>query len=302
MRPDTPRPLRPAPVLLLAVLASGPAPADAQVRASERATVSQTVDGTVIEIDYARPRARERSPIFGNVVHWGEVWTPGANDATTLEINRDIELNGQAVPAGIYSMWLVVEDAPEWELVLDPRDSLFHTERPEVTDEQIRFMVPVEETEPVEILTFDFPTYSSTRATLALAWGEKRVPFEIEVEPSIRQIVTDEEAVPLVGEWEMTFAEDGPLGEGTVPFVVEHRDDGTLRATTRFPGAGWPDPLHLRLQPLAEGAFLPGMLVGDELMDSFQGTVIEFVYEDGVAVDFAFRGGNDRVLAEGTRR
>ena len=74
-----------------------PFTAAAQVRLSERGRVSQTVSGTTITVDYARPGARGRD-IFGGVVHWGEVWTPGANWGTTLEVDRAIKLNGHDVP------------------------------------------------------------------------------------------------------------------------------------------------------------------------------------------------------------
>ncbi len=94
-------------LLAIAVVTCGVAPAaQAQVRTSERATVSQTIDGTVIEIDYARPRLRGRTS-FGGVVHWGEMWTPGANWATTLRVSRDVRLDGHLVPAGEYSVWFV---------------------------------------------------------------------------------------------------------------------------------------------------------------------------------------------------
>src|SRR5688500_19131881 len=102
----------------------------AQVRLSERATVSQTVDGTVITIDYARPRVRGRSPIFGGQVHWGEVWTPGANMATTLETDRDIAIDGHAVPAGKYSVWLEVAHEGPWTLVRDSAAGRYNTSTP----------------------------------------------------------------------------------------------------------------------------------------------------------------------------
>ena len=54
-------------VPLLAVMAI-PAPVAAQIRASELATVSQTVDGTVIKLEYSRPRLRGRDTIFGGEV------------------------------------------------------------------------------------------------------------------------------------------------------------------------------------------------------------------------------------------
>ena len=78
--------------LAAALLAGGAPSLAAQIRASERATVSQVVDGTRITVDYSRPRARGRAALFGGEVKWNEVWTPGANDATTLEIDRDTGL------------------------------------------------------------------------------------------------------------------------------------------------------------------------------------------------------------------
>lgn len=63
-----------ATLLGLAALVGAPVPVSAQIRASERAMVSQTIDGTVVAVDYARPRARGRADLFGGVVKWGEVW------------------------------------------------------------------------------------------------------------------------------------------------------------------------------------------------------------------------------------
>src|SRR5438046_2812123 len=93
-----------------------PDPAASQVRASERGSVSQTIDGTTVEVSYGRPALRGRTP-FGGVVHWGEVWTPGANFSTTLRVSRPVRLGDQAVPAGTYSLW-VVATPTAWTLYL----------------------------------------------------------------------------------------------------------------------------------------------------------------------------------------
>ena len=79
-------------LMLIGIAAMAGAPLHAQIRASERGRVSQVVDGTTIIVDYARPRLRGRPTIFGADVSWGEVWTPGANMATTLETDHDIVL------------------------------------------------------------------------------------------------------------------------------------------------------------------------------------------------------------------
>ena len=113
---------------------------DAQVLASERSSVSQTVDGTTATLTYYRPRARGRTGLFGSRVRWGEVWTPGANQATTLNVNKDVSIEGQPVAKGTYSIWFVIARGP-WEMVLDKDTTLFHTQGPKQRPGQIRFPI-----------------------------------------------------------------------------------------------------------------------------------------------------------------
>lgn len=70
----------------------------AQIRGSELGVIAQTIDGTTISVEYSRPQARGRDPVFGGIVHWGELWTPGANWATTVEVSKDVRLNGHDLP------------------------------------------------------------------------------------------------------------------------------------------------------------------------------------------------------------
>jgi DUF2911 family protein len=91
-----------------------PAPVAAQVRASEPASISQTVDGTKLTVTYSRPRARARDSLFGKVVTWGEVWTPGANLATTLELSKNAKLEGHPIRAPIRSPSRWENRRPTW--------------------------------------------------------------------------------------------------------------------------------------------------------------------------------------------
>ena len=91
-----------------------PAIASGQVRLSERGSIGQTIDGTTINLEYARPQARGRSPIFGQVVRWGETWTPGANYATTIAVSKDVKVNGQDLARGTYSVWMIAAEQGDW--------------------------------------------------------------------------------------------------------------------------------------------------------------------------------------------
>lgn len=57
-----------------------------------------------ISIDYGQPHARGRT-IAGALVPDGEVWRLGANEATMLTTSVDLDIGGQRVPKGTYSLF-----------------------------------------------------------------------------------------------------------------------------------------------------------------------------------------------------
>lgn len=153
-------------MMALTVLA---ADADAQIRASERGTVTQTVDGTTIKIDYSRLQARGRDELFGGVVPWGEVWT-GANWATTIAVDRDITINGHELPPGTYSVWFEVQPE-EWTVILDPEPRRFHLFAPEESDDQVRFTIRPETGSHMEVLDLVVPGDTPDRDHAAHGMG-----------------------------------------------------------------------------------------------------------------------------------
>lgn len=203
-----------------------PSDASAQIRASEIGTVSQVVDGTRLTVAYSRPRARGREKLFGTkAVQWNEVWTPGANYATTLETSHDVHLNGTRVPKGKYSVWFVVKETGDWTFVLDPRVKLFHMEHPDSTAQQIRFPVKVTQEPAMETLTWWFPSFSARGTTLAMQWGTYRVTADVRVAPTLSDKTPATVASEYVGRYRYVdkFAKDS-LSTLTLSY-----EDGVLR-------------------------------------------------------------------------
>ena len=155
------------------------APACAQVRKSERGSVGQTVAGTTITVEYSRPHARGRT-LFGGLVQWGDIWTPGADWATTFESDHDVTVQGQPLARGKYGVWTIVQP-DRWIVTLHHDWHRFHTNRPDSADEALRLTVRPDSGPPVELLTFDFPEVDSTGATLRFRWGAVVVPLRIGV-------------------------------------------------------------------------------------------------------------------------
>ncbi len=197
----------------------------AQIRASELATMSQTIDGTRLSVTYSRPRARGRSPLFGtSVAHWGEVWTPGANYATVLEVSKDITLNGRPVPKGKYSVWMVLREQGDWTTVLDPNFRIFHMDPPDSSAKQIRIRTPVEQAPFMEVLTWWMPELSATGGNLAMQWGTTRANLKVAVTPSLEVTMPEADAKPYVGRYEYRLAKPPRGDNGVSTFIVTYED------------------------------------------------------------------------------
>tara|TARA_R110002050_G_scaffold52190_2_gene119383 strand:- start:3740 stop:4288 length:549 start_codon:yes stop_codon:yes gene_type:complete len=87
---------------------------------SPEATVSFVQGDYDVSIFYNRPSVRGRA-IFGNLVPYGEVWRTGANEATTFTTKTDLEIQGQTLPAGKYSLW-TIPGAEEWEIIFNSKE------------------------------------------------------------------------------------------------------------------------------------------------------------------------------------
>lgn len=272
-------------------------PASAQIRASERAVVTQTTDGTVLSINYSRPRARGRTDVFGKVVHPNEVWTPGANWATTLEVNRDVTLDGHAVPKGKYSVWFVI-GAVDWTLVLDPDFERYHMEPPDSSAKQLRWTVTPQVSPFHEILTWSFPEVRPDGTQLLFEWANKRVVIDATVRPSHPLPIARADAEPFIGTYEWKWADDSAATVSTMELYYE---GGMLRQRH----APFPDwyPL-VQNQPMVRilnSWFITAIVREGKVWEMVSDMVYEFEVVNGKAVGFAIRDDRDHLLGSGKR-
>ncbi|MEX2593471.1 MAG: DUF2911 domain-containing protein [Anditalea sp.] len=78
----------------------------AQEKASPAKTAEGTVNGAEITIHYSSPAVQGRT-IWGDLVPYDKVWRAGANEATIFETSEDIKVEGQDLPAGKYSFFII---------------------------------------------------------------------------------------------------------------------------------------------------------------------------------------------------
>jgi len=89
--------------LCLAVALGLASPACAQPRAIQHGGVTQAVNTTDITLEYDRPVLRGRS-VFGDLLDYDVVWTPGANRATWIEFSEPVTVQGASLEAGRYGI------------------------------------------------------------------------------------------------------------------------------------------------------------------------------------------------------
>jgi hypothetical protein len=269
-------------------------PLGAQVRISERGSVSQVLDGTTISVDYARPVARGRDSLFGKVVHWGDTWTPGANWATTLEADRDVRLNGQPLAKGKYSLWVIPRERGEWSVFLSREARHFHVPAPDTSQMVLRFTAtPEQRPAAEEVLTWSFPTVAPDAATLRMQWGTTALPIRVTTQPTRVAVVPADERALYVGRYAMRTTNANP------PAMQIADEAGTLRVRPDRKVYGMYD--YYDLIPDGPQRFKRALYANGQLAEVEAELTFVFDVAGGRATGFRVLGPNDHELARADR-
>jgi hypothetical protein len=146
---------------------------------SPRMTTSVTIDGKKITVGYGAPSMRGRK-VMGGLVPYGEVWCAGANDATSIDTEADLEIGGMKVPKGSYTLW-ALPNTGEWKLIVNKQTGQWHTEYRERFDlGRVKMNVKTLPA-PVERFKIDLTAAGANKGTLALSWEttEASVPITV---------------------------------------------------------------------------------------------------------------------------
>jgi hypothetical protein len=150
-----------------------------RIKPSQHGSVLQRIANTEITITYNRPVARGRE-LYGKLVPWGKIWCPGADEATSIKLSTDIQINGATLPAGSYSIW--AEPNPtEWTIIFSKAHPVFHLPYPGAARDALRIQAIARSGQHMETMTYHFPIVDGKRAELVLHWGTVAVPMQIEV-------------------------------------------------------------------------------------------------------------------------
>ncbi|HEY0091022.1 MAG TPA: DUF2911 domain-containing protein, partial [Flavobacterium sp.] len=90
---------------------------EAQVKtpqASPKASLTQMVGLTDVQITYSRPSMKGRT-IFGDLVPFGKVWRTGANENSTVSFGDDVVIDGKTLKKGKYAIFTTPK-ADTWDV------------------------------------------------------------------------------------------------------------------------------------------------------------------------------------------
>ena len=149
-------------------------------QASQKASISQRIGLTDIEVIYHRPTVNNRV-VWGGIVPYDQVWRAGANENTTISFSTDVMVENKKVTAGTYGLHMI-PTKNTWTIILSKDNaawgSFFYNEK----NDAVRFTVTPATNDFQEWLSYSFDQLSAKATTLTLKWEKLSVPIKIEVD------------------------------------------------------------------------------------------------------------------------
>ena len=117
--------------------------------------------------------------IWGDLVPYDKVWRAGANEATILETDKDITVEGKPLPKGKYSLYAIPGEK-EWSIILNSATGQWGIKRTGETTRDAAKDVAVVKVKPVKSTGMNEAlTYVVTEKGIALRWENLEVPVGV---------------------------------------------------------------------------------------------------------------------------
>lgn len=148
--------------------------------ASPHETVSADLGGHKVTIAYGRPYMKGRK-IVGGLVPYGQVWRTGADEATKLTTDADLQIGSLTVPKGSYALFTLPSENG-WKLIVNKTANQWGAFKYDQAQDLGRTDMTVGKTSaPVEQFTISLDKTDADSATLKMTWEntEAAVPVKL---------------------------------------------------------------------------------------------------------------------------
>jgi|SRR5690606_4073310 len=140
--------------------------------ASPAATATGKVNGAEITIKYSSPYVKGRE-IWGGLVPYGKVWRAGANAPTTITTDKKIFVEGQELPAGTYSIYVIPEKNEA--TVIFGKDSGMSASKYDASKDQLRVKVKTKKSSKMN----ESLVYTIDNNAITLSWENLDIPVSL---------------------------------------------------------------------------------------------------------------------------
>ncbi|HEY5610343.1 MAG TPA: DUF2911 domain-containing protein, partial [Thermoanaerobaculia bacterium] len=163
-------------------------------RASQGASLTQTIGTTKITIDYHRPGVKGRA-IWGGLVPYDKPWRMGANEATTITFTDPVMVEGKEVPAGKYSFF-AIPGKEKWTFVINKDPNQWGAFGYDAAKDQTRVEVTPVAAPHTEWMRITIDPTSPKSALVTLNWEKVAVPMKVDID--VNKIVWNKVDAALV--------------------------------------------------------------------------------------------------------
>lgn len=133
----------------------------------------------VARVIYSRPQKDGRG-VYGELVEYGKIWRLGANEATEIEIYKDVLVAGNKLKKGRYTMYAIpLHD--KWTIIFNKETDSWGAFQYDQKKDVLRIDAKTEKTDPVDVYTMYFEK-ANGGANLIIAWDDTKatVPFSFD--------------------------------------------------------------------------------------------------------------------------
>ncbi len=118
---------------------------------------------------------------MGALVPYGHWWRTGADSATTLQTEADLDIGGLKVRKGAYTIY-TLPGATEWLLIVNKQVGQFGTEYDEKQDLGRVKMTLAQTPAPVEKFTIELLPAGGNKVLLKMTWERSEISVPIAVQ------------------------------------------------------------------------------------------------------------------------
>ncbi len=137
---------------------------------------NKVTEPLVMRVVYSRPQLNGRK-IFGGLQDYGDVWRLGANEATELEIFKEVKINNKKIKKGRYTIY-AIPYPDKWTFILNKETDIWGSFQYDSLKDVIRMDLPVKKNDLTENLSIVFEK-TATGANMNMYWEDVKVSLPI---------------------------------------------------------------------------------------------------------------------------